>query len=123
MAGLGTDPETRSQVRLHGTATVHTEDDVAERLWKAEEPRSLAVYVRSQAPGTPLDAPDDGLAEAVQARPVTQADVEPGRKYFSVVRTVVDEITWLHLHPEGHYRARFQFDPDTQAFEGSWVVP
>lgn len=123
VAWLGWDPETREQVRLHGTATVHTEDDVADRLWRAEDPGSLTVYVRSQAPGTPLEEPDDGLSEAVHTKSVTRADVEPGRKYFSVIRTVVDEMTWLHLHPEGHYRARFRFDPDAGAFEGRWIVP
>jgi len=49
--------------------------------------------------------------------------VAEGRPYFAVIRTVIDEVDWLHLHPEGHYRAQFQFHPDADRFEGTWVVP
>jgi pyridoxine/pyridoxamine 5'-phosphate oxidase len=123
IAWHGWDPESSEQVRLHGAATVHTDDDVADAMWTDQSPRSLAVYPRPTAPGTPLDTPDDGLQASVQEEPITREDVAAGRPYFAVVRTVIDEIDWLHLHPEGHYRARFRFDPDRQRFEGTWVVP
>ena len=123
VAWLGWDPETGEQVRLHGTATVHREDKVADAMWAAESPRSLDVYMRSGTPGTPLDAPDDLLPATVTDEPVTEADVEEGRQHFAVVRTVIDEIEWLHLHPEGHYRARFSVDTDGDAVDGTWIVP
>lgn len=123
VAWMGWDPETAEQVRLRGTATVHVEDAVAEAMWEAEAPSSLDIYVRPSAPGTPLDAPDDGLDPSVSTEPVTREDVADGWPYFAVIRTVVDEMEWLHLHPDGHYRARFRYDPDAEAFEGTWVVP
>ena len=123
VAWLGWDPETGEQVRLLGAASVHRDDDVAEALWAAESPRSLDVYVRGGTPGAPLDAPEDLLPETVKNDPVTQADVEEGRPHFAVVRTVIDEIEWLHLHSDGHYRAQFSYDPDAAAFDGTWIVP
>mgnify|MGYP006431624547 CR=1 FL=1 len=123
IAWHGWDTEAREQVRLRGTASVHTDDAVAEAMWASQPPRSLAVYPQSQPSGTPLDGPDDGLRASVQERPISREDVEEGRPHFAVVRTVIDEIDWLHLHPEGHYRAQFQLDPDQQRTEGTWVVP
>lgn len=123
IAWQGWDPETAEQVRLSGTATVHTDDAVADAMWADQDPASLALYVRPAAPGTPIDTPDEGVDPSVAEAPVTQADVEPGRPYFAVVRTVIDEIDWLHLHPKGHVRARFEYDPDAEAFDGTWIVP
>lgn len=123
IAWLGWDRETAEQVRLQGRATVHTDDAVADAMWEAQAPASLDVYAGTTAPGTPVDAPDDGLDAAVKREPVTRSDVAAGRPYFAVVRTVIDEIDWLHLHPDGHYRARFAYDADAEAFEGSWILP
>lgn len=123
VAWHGWAPDPREQVRLYGTATVHRDDDVADAMWAAERPSSLNVYVRSMAPGAPLDAPGDALDAAVKGETITRADVAPGRDAFAVVRTTIDRIDWLHLHPEGHYRARFTFDADANRFEGTWIVP
>jgi pyridoxine/pyridoxamine 5'-phosphate oxidase len=123
IAWHGWDAETREQVRLRGTATVHTDDAVADTMWESQPPRSLAVYPQTEPPGTSLDAPGDGLRASVQERPIRREDVEAGRPHFAVVRTVIDEIDWLHLHPEGHYRAQFQLGPDQQRPNGTWVVP
>lgn len=120
---LGWTPETREQVRLSGTASLHFDDAVAEEMWQEQSPGSLDLYVRERAPGTPLEAPRDGRDAAVKTDPVTREDVADGRPNFAVVRTVIDGIDWLHLHPEGHYRAQFQFDAEADAFEGGWVVP
>jgi hypothetical protein len=49
--------------------------------------------------------------------------VADGRPHFAVVRTVIDEIDWLHLHPEGHYRAHYRFEADQEQFAGTWIVP
>ena len=92
-------------------------------MWEAQRPKSLAVYVRPSAPGSPLDAPDDGLRTEVKTTPITEDDVAEGRQHFAAVRTVIDRIEWLHLHPDGHYRAQFEYQPNEQDFEGRWVVP
>ncbi len=123
IAWHGWDPETRQQIRLYGTGTVHLDDEVAMALWESQSPASLTVYVRPPSPGTPLEVPEDGLRPVVKSESVTDDDVAEGRQHFAAVRTVIDEVEWLHLHPEGHYRARFKYQPEKETFEGSWVVP
>lgn len=115
------DPDSLEQVRLYGSATVHLDDEVADSLWDAQSPGSLSVYPRPTAPGTPIDAPDDGLRPAVKSDPITEEDVASGRQYFAAIRTTIDRLEWLHLHPDGHYRARFEYASD--GVEGTWVVP
>ena len=123
VAWHGWDPESAQQIRLSGTATVHLHDEVATALWEHESPASLDLYVCPPSPGTPIDEPDDRLRPAVKSDPITEDDVADGWQYFAAIRTVVDEIEWLHLHPDGHYRAQFAYQPDQEAFEGSWVDP
>lgn len=123
IAWHGWDADAREQIRLYGTASVHLDDDVEMDLWETQSPDSLAMYVRSVAPGSPLDEPGDSLRPAVKSEPVTDDDVAESRQYFAAIQTVIDRIEWLHLHPDGRYRARFEYQPDQEAFEGSWVVP
>ena len=123
IAWHGWDPETSEQIRLHGTATVHTDDAVADEMWTREDPSGLALYPKSSAPGTPLEEPDDGLHPSVREQPITREHVAAGREHFAVIRTVIDTVDWLHLHADGHYRAQFRFDAEREPFEGRWVVP
>lgn len=123
IAWHGWDADTRQQIRLYGTASVHLDDEVAMELWETQTPETLALYVRPSASGTPLDEPDDGRRPAVKSEPITEDDVAAGRQNFAAIRTVINRIEWLHLHPDGHYRARFEYQPGREAFEGTWVVP
>jgi len=118
----GWDAERSQQLRLIGRATVHTDDAYADEMWSTASPEELKLYLRAQPPGTPLDEPGDGLSEAAHGD-LTESDVAPGRTYFSAIRTVIEEIYFLHLDRGGHYRARFRFNPETEAFEGDWIVP
>lgn len=123
IAWHGWDPDAREQIRLYGTASVHLDDEVAMNLWERQSPDSLAVYVRPSAPGSPLEEPGDGLRPAVKSEPITADDVAEGRQHFAAIRTVIDQIVWLHLHPDGHYRARFEYEAEEEGFAGTWVVP
>ncbi|MFB6272333.1 MAG: pyridoxamine 5'-phosphate oxidase family protein [Salinibacter sp.] len=123
VAWHGWDAETRQQIRLYGTGSVHLDDPVAMDLWESQAPASLAVYVRPPAPGTSLDEAGDGLRPAATSEPITEDDVAEGKQYFAAVRTVIHRIEWLHLHPDGHCRAQFEYNPAEEAFAGTWVVP
>jgi pyridoxine/pyridoxamine 5'-phosphate oxidase len=125
IAWHGWDPERSQQILLHGTASVHTSDAFADRLWEQGAPQELKLYVRPKTPGTPLDEPGDGLADSLKEADaegeLTREDVAPGRRYFAAIRTVIDEVFFLHLHPDGHYRARFRHEDD--GWDGEWIVP
>lgn len=115
------DTESLEQIRLYGTATIHLNDDVASALWESQSPGSLSVYPRPTAPGTPIDGPEDKLRPEAKADPITEEDVSAGRQYFAAIRTVIGRVEWLHLHPDGHYRARFEYS--TEEREATWIVP
>jgi hypothetical protein len=123
IAWHGWDADAREQIRLYGRASVHMDDEVAMDLWEHQSPTSLAVYARPTAPGTAIDAPDDGLRPAVKSKPVTEEDVAEGRPYFAAIQTTIDRIDWLHLHPDGHYRARFEYQEEKEAYQQTWIVP
>ncbi len=114
--------ETRAQLRLFGTATVDTSGPFADTMWAEASPRQRLLYVKPKPPHTPADAPTSGLADSVQGLDdPAPDDVAAGRRFFAAVRTVIDEIAWLHLHPDGHYRARFRWHDD--AWRSDWIVP
>lgn len=123
VAWLGWDPKEREQVRLSGTASVHVEDRVAREMWASQSPSSLGLYLKSMAPGSPIETPDDGHPASMRNESLTREDVEEGRRHFAVIRTRIDTIDWLRLHPDGHSRAKFRFEDSEQSFEGTWVVP
>ena len=111
------DPERQQHLVLQGRAAVHTSDEVAEHWWKQEPPQALRRYARTQAPGTSLGAPAD-----YDEGPSSEAeDADDGPAHFAVVRTTVERIDWLHTHPDGHYRAHFQWNG--KLFRSTWVVP
>lgn len=102
---------------------MHTDDEIAERVWQEEPPPALAIYRKPRSSSSPVEAPQSGLAlpENKEKGDLTREDVDEGREHFAVVRTVIGRIDWLHTHPDGHYRALFQWSGD--AFDGDWVVP
>ena len=119
----GWDAGRSQQLRLRGTATIHTDDDVADAMWEAASLDERKLYVRSPAPGTAVDAPQSGLPDAFANGDLTEGDVAAGRQHFAALQTTIDEIAFLHLHADGHYRARFRYDADAEAFESTWVIP
>lgn len=114
--------QTREQFRLFGEASLHFEDAIAEGLWENSQPKSLKIYVKPIPPNTAIDAPQSGLDPEIASSSLSNLEqVASGRKYFAAIQTTIDEINWLHLHPEGQYRARYQWRGDR--FEGNWIIP
>ncbi len=108
------DEELGQQFQFFGAASVHVDDEAADSLWADQAIDDLEFYFKRLAPGTPVDAPESAID-------IDSVDEATARANFCVVRTIVDEMIWGHLHEEGEYRARFQWR-DGQ-FEGQWIVP
>lgn len=111
---LAYDRDVNQQFQFMGQTTIHTDGDLVDELWESESPDELVFYFKRLAPGAPITDPLSGMDIEV-------VDEEVARKNFAVIRTVVDEIIWQHLHPDGEYRARFLWVDEK--FEGQWVVP
>ncbi len=107
----------KQQFRLYGRADLHLDDELADEIWKAQGEEGRSHYQKGEAPGTVVETPRSGHP----GRDGDAEEVEDPRQYFGVVSTVVDRIDWLHLHPEGHYRAEFEWT--SQGFRGTWIVP
>ena len=95
------------QLRLGGTW--HQQHDIAvtRPLWEGQGAAAQALYA-SQPPGEPiarqaLDRDQDGFAN------------------FGVLELAVDEIDWLLLGRDRHYRAIFDCTADP--WTGQWVNP
>lgn len=108
------DPDISQQFQFAGTTSIHTDDEIADAMWRTEPAENLGFYYKPDAPGDRLDEPGSSID--------TDAVCEDrARQHFGVVRTIVDQITWVHLHPDVEYRARFTFDDGE--FRGRWIVP
>lgn len=108
------DPEIGQQFQFEGSTSVHTDDATADGMWESEPAENLGFYYKTKAPGDRLETPGSSIdPDSVSS--------ERARQRFAVVRTVVDRITWVHLHPDLEYRARFVFEDGR--FRGDWIVP
>ncbi len=101
MSWLFYSPELKLQLRVQATATVHTNDAIADEAWLASRTSSKMCYTTSSGSGGELAFP-----EPVDfSKRVMTADEELfARKNFCVIVSTVQSIDWLHLHHEGHKR-------------------
>ena len=114
-------PEPKIQLRLHGPATLHTADTLADAQWAAANLTSRLNYLTSDAPGAIQDKPTTNLPDFLIDRPLTLEQSEAGRKNFAVIACRIDFMDCLQLHPHGHRRAQFAWREDK--LTANWVTP
>lgn len=109
------DAEATVQIRVEGTATLHTDDAVADAAWAGAQAMSRVCYGIDPGPGT-------GIAEGgAYALPDAEAALTLGRPHFAAVLVRAERLDFLHLDRRGHRRAGWRRDGDGWA--GSWLVP
>jgi 3-hydroxyisobutyrate dehydrogenase len=116
------DSERKIQLRLSGTATVHTTDTLAEEHWQQASPSNRRSYLAIPAPGSTQPGPTSGLPEGLDTREPSREESESGQANFAVISIQVHHLDWLHLAKDGHRRAIFRYEEGKQV-EASWVVP
>lgn len=109
------------QLRLSGTASVHTDDDVAEAQWARVGPTSRINYCANLPPGSKVESPSSGLPDDLRNTAAKWFDKGTARKHFAAVTCRFDEMDWLMLKLTGNRRARFQWTD--QGLDASWTVP
>jgi pyridoxamine 5'-phosphate oxidase len=114
-------PRRRTQVRITGDSTVHTDDEIAHREWASTTSRTRREYV-CEPPGTARHRPAPARPKAVLACRLTPAETECARRNFAAIRTRVESIDWLKLGLTGHLRARFTWDADGHV-RSTWLAP
>ncbi len=114
-------PKRKIQLRITGSATLHTGDRFAEDQWSATKAISRLSYCATAPPGTPIDKPSSGLPDFLLNTIPTLFQTEMGRKNFMVVACRIEAIDWLILKATGNARARFTWDEN--GLTSSWIVP
>jgi hypothetical protein len=114
-------PAKKIQLRIAGSATLHTHDRFADQQWSKTKTTSRLNYCTVDAPGTPIGKPSSGLPDFLLNKIPALLETEIGRKNFMAIACRIDEVDWLRLSTLGNRRAHFKWDANR--LSATWVVP
>lgn len=114
-------PQEKIQLRIEGTALVHTSDDLAEEQWLATGFFSRRCYI-GEAPSIENKKATSGMPEELAERQPTKEESEAGRANFAVVTSTIDSIDCLELDVKGNRRSLFVWTKDG-ALGTDWLTP
>lgn len=114
-------PEKRIQLRLSGTASVHTNDKTAESQWEKVRLTSRINYCSGTPPGSPTEKPTLDPSSFLRDKAPKLLDHPEARKNFAVIVCRFDQMDWLLLKLTGHIRAKFHWEDNR--IDASWVIP
>ena len=114
-------PEKWIQLRLSGTASVHTNDKTAESEWKKVRLTSRINYCSGTPPGSPTEKPKLDPSSFLRDKAPKLLDHPEARKNFAVIVCRFDQMDWLLLKLTGHIRAKFHWEDNR--IDASWVIP
>lgn len=114
-------PQEKIQVRIKGTATLHTDGELHEEQWLATELFSRRCYV-GEAPTRESKRPTSGLPENLIDRKPTPEESETGKANFVVVTSTITEIDCLEMNVNGHRRSLFEWHENGELCT-KWLTP
>ncbi|MCJ2017412.1 pyridoxamine 5'-phosphate oxidase family protein [Methylobacterium sp. E-065] len=109
------DAAAKTQIRVEGHATLHTDDAVAEAAWTGSRAMSRVCYGAEPGPGTTLPAGD------AYTMPDETAAATVGRPHFAAVLLRAERLEFLYLDRRGHRRAAWS--RDASGWCGTWLAP
>ncbi|SEM74277.1 Pyridoxamine 5'-phosphate oxidase [Syntrophus gentianae] len=116
------DAERWLQLRFSGTASVHTNDEMADCQWEQVRLSHRINYCAEIPPGSHIEKPTSGIPDFIRDKVLKSLDVPAARKNFATIVCRFDEMDWLLLKLTGHIRAKFQWGNDSTV-KASWVIP
>ena len=114
-------PEEKLQLRIKGTAEIHTDDELAEEQWMATGLMSRRCYV-GEAPTKVSKKPTNGLPDELNNREPTKEESAIGRENFAVISSTINSIDCLELDFQGNRRSFFKWTEDGN-LETKWLTP
>ena len=114
-------PKKWLQLRLSGTATVHTDDKIADSEWEKVKLPNRINYCAEISPGSPMGKPVTGSPGSLHKSASKLPDHPEARKNFAVIVCRFDDLDWLLLKLTGHIRAKFHWEDNRM--DASWVIP
>ena len=115
------DAEKWIQLRLSGTASIHTHDETGESQWEKVRLTSRINYCAEIPPGSPTEKPTSGLPDFLRDKAPKLLDHSVGRKNFAAIVCRFDEMDWLLLKLTGNIRAKFHWEDNR--IDASWIIP
>lgn len=109
------------QLRLSGTASVHTDDRTAESQWEKVRFHHRINYCAEIPPGSPTEKPTSGIPDFLRDKAPKILDIPEARKNFAAIVCRFNEMDWLLLKLTGHIRAKFTWKDNRR--DASWVIP
>lgn len=113
-------PKLRVQLRLHGEATLHHQDEVAQAEWTNTSPGSRLNYGATRPPGEAVASLAEALSAHTTYNQLDQVDTEAWWPHFCVIRSHIHTLEYLLLAQDGHRRARFTWQEGR--WQGQWLV-
>jgi len=114
-------PSEKFQVRIKGTATIHTDGELHEEQWLSTELFSRRCYV-GESPSLESRKPTTGLPEHLIERKPTKEESEEGKANFAVISSTIDEIDCLEMNVKGHRRSLFRWNSEGE-LDTLWLTP
>ena len=109
------------QLRLSGTATVHTDDKTAESQWEKVKLPNRIIYCAQSPPGSPTEKPVPGPSDFLRDTASKIPGHPDARKNFAVILCRFDDLDWLLLKLTGNIRAKFHWEDNLM--DASWTIP
>ncbi len=114
-------PKKKIQLKIAGSAELHTNDQFANEQWQAASIATRLNFCTVDSPGTPISHPTSGLPNFLLNKVPTLLDSERGRENFLSISCRIDSIDWLALSAIGNKRARFEWQNNN--LTSTWLVP
>ncbi|MFO7962646.1 MAG: pyridoxamine 5'-phosphate oxidase family protein [Desulfobacterales bacterium] len=115
------DHRSRIQLRFSGTASVHTEDSIADTQWQSVSLTGRLNYCAETPPGSGVEKPTSGLPEFLRHKPTAVFKEAQARRNFAAIVCVFDRMDWLHLKLSGNIRAEYLWQ--NGRMEARWIIP
>lgn len=110
------------QLQLTGFATVHTDDDVADGIWRDEAESSLRGFLAPFVPGSVRPEPESNLPNSIRQSIPDRRQLSAARDNFAVISCLVATADWLLLQADGNLRARFRYEGGATS-TADWLAP
>jgi pyridoxamine 5'-phosphate oxidase len=107
------DENLRIQMRCNAVASLHVDDEIADKGWHEARLSCKITYTPAQSPGTFLEKPY--LLDLNQIN-IPEHELEAARKNFAIVQTQIISLDWVSLHHKGNRRAFFDYKKNIQTW-------
>ncbi len=121
IAWLFYDAKIKVQLRLSGTARIHTDDALAKTQWERTRLSARCCYLTAYSPGTSIKSAGGGMPVNLEDRSPSMAESEQGWTNFAVVACHIETVDWLSLNAHGHRRAKYCWDG--AMWQATWIAP